>query len=137
MHGVNVAIPQDFFTAGTMLTLTGATGATFIICNTIQRAFDFNPRWLGLVVAEIIVLSGVYGVSQGTLVDYLVGMVNGCLVFCSAAGATGALGSSTQPGETRGTTAAKAPVPPKLRGARGGSGTSSATAPRRFLSPWF
>ncbi len=49
-------VPKEFFTLQSMLTLSGATGATFVIANGLQRAFDFNPRWLVLLIAEIICL---------------------------------------------------------------------------------
>ena len=121
---MNVELPKDFFTTASMLTLSGATGATFVICNGLQRAFDFNPRWLALGVAEIIILAGVYasgGASGGhTLTDYLIGIINGFLVYCSAGGATGVLGNATQGG-----------------GAPGAVPAAQRENGRGFLTPWF
>jgi hypothetical protein len=37
-----------------MVTFTGATAAVFVIGNTAQSVFQFNPRWFSLVVAEAI-----------------------------------------------------------------------------------
>ena len=82
-----VEIPKEFFTIQSMLTLTGATGATFVVANGCQAAFNFNPRWLALAIAEVVVLFGVYA-SGGAGSDYFVGVINGFLVFCTAAGAT-------------------------------------------------
>ena len=31
--------------------LSGLTGATVVVTNTAARAFDWAPKWLGLVVA--------------------------------------------------------------------------------------
>ena len=84
-------LPNEFFTIQSMLTLSGATGATFIVGNGIQQAFDFNPKWLALVIALFIVELGVY-LTNGTGIDYLVGVVNGFLVFSCAAGGTSMLG---------------------------------------------
>lgn len=84
---VALDIPKEFFTLQSMLTLTGATGSVFVISNGLQRAFDFNPRWLALAVSQVIVLGGVY-MTGGTGIDYFVGLVNGFLVYCTAAGAT-------------------------------------------------
>ncbi len=47
-------IPKEFFTAASMLTLAGATGATVIVTNGLQRAFNFNPIWLALLIAQAI-----------------------------------------------------------------------------------
>ena len=115
--------PKDFYTLASMLTLSGSTGATFVICNGLQRAFDFNPRWLGLAVAAVVVLGGVYASGGRSPVDYLIGIINSFLVYCSAAGATGALGSGGDRPVSRGTTMAPSDGHPGSK--------------RRFLSPWF
>lgn len=122
-----MSTPADFFTIGTMVTLSGATGATFVVCNGLQRAFNFNPRWLALLVAQIIVLVGVYTVSKGELLDYFVGVINGFLVFCSAAGATGVLG----PGSGAGAVVGRG-MDVKTSGMPQPDGTR-----RGFLTTWF
>lgn len=125
---------SDFFTLGTMVTLSGATGSTFVVCNGIQKAFNFNPRWLALLVAQIIVLGGAYAVGKRELLDYFVGVINGFLVFCSAAGASGVLGTDGP--------VAKGPVVADLV-ARGVPDALRSDAPlfektrRSFLSKWF
>lgn len=86
-----MAIPSEFFTLQSMLTLSGATGATFVVANGCQRAFNFNPKWLALVIAMIISLAGVY-LSDGGGSDYFVGVINGFLIYCTAAGATSVVG---------------------------------------------
>jgi len=124
-----MSTPADFFTIGTMITLSGSTGATFVVCNGLQKAFNFNPRWLALLVAQIIVLVGVYAVGKRELLDYFVGVINGFLVFCSAAGATGVLGAGgpgTAEAVARGATDARRSAEPQPDRTR-----------RRFLSAWF
>lgn len=112
-------LPKDFFTVQSMLTLSGATGATFVVSNAIQTALNFNPKWLALAIAEVIVLVGVFLTSSTSPIDYLIGLINGCLVYSSAAGATGLLGGS-QTGVARGAGA----IPPvQVR--------------RQFLTSWF
>ncbi len=44
-------LPNEFFTAESMFTMSGATGVTFVVSNGLQRAFNFNPRWLAFVIA--------------------------------------------------------------------------------------
>jgi hypothetical protein len=118
-----VQMPSEFFTVQSMLTLSGATGSTFVICNGLQTAFNFNPRWLGLLVAQIIVLAGVAASGGTGPLPYLVGVINGFLVYCSAAGATSAVGGGG--------------APPIARGQVPGQDSPPPAAHRRFLTPWF
>jgi len=112
-----IEIPKEFFTVQSMLTLTGATGATFVVSNGCQAAFNFNPRWLALAIAELVVLFGVY-VTGGTGSDYFVGVINGFLVFCTAAGAT------SFGGKPSGTS-------------RSAGALSNKPTGRRFMQSWF
>jgi hypothetical protein len=115
-------VPKEFFTLQSMLTLSGATGATFVICNGLQTAFNFNPRWLALAVAQLIVLIGTH-LSGGSGVDYFIAVINGFLVFCTAAGATHAASGGSGQAIARSAGDAANPQPGRVR--------------RRFLSPWF
>jgi len=120
-------LPKDFYTVQSMLTLSGSAGATFVVCNGLQRALDFNPRWLALAVAQVVVLGGVYFSQNTAAVDYFIGVINGFLVFCTAAGATNALGSPAG----QGAVARSGP-------SRTGHKVNSAHTPkRRFLTSWF
>jgi len=122
---LQIEIPKEFFTLQSMLTLTGAAGATYVICNGLQRAFNFNPRWLALAIGILISLYGVYETSPGRASDYFVGIINGFLIFCTAAGAT-ELGAV----KTESTTARSAP--------NGNAATSTnQAAKRQFRSSWF
>jgi len=112
-------LPKEFFTVQSMLTLTGATGATFAVSNGLQRAFNFNPRWLALAIAIVICVFGVLA-TGGQPMDYFVGVVNGFLVYCTAAGAT-TVGAGSESGTL----------------ARGRSNSVHARAGRRFFSPWW
>lgn len=111
-----------------MITLSGATGATFVVCNGLQRAFNFNPRWLALLVAQIIILVGVATVSKGELLDYFVGIINGFLVFCSAAGATGVLGADAT---------GRSEVISRGNNIKLSNTPQTDNTRRRFLSTWF
>jgi hypothetical protein len=120
-------MPTEFFTMQSMLTLAGATGATFVVANGLQRAFDFSPKWLALAIAEAISLVGVFtSISDGEswgFSDLFVGVINGFLIYCTAAGGTHMLGSDG-PSEAIARGAADAAQP-------------HAGSKRRFLSPWF
>jgi hypothetical protein len=115
---------SQFFTWGSLATLAGATSATFVVTNTIQSALGWSAKWAGLIVAEVICLGAVFVAGQsGT--DYIIALLNGCLVYLSAAGATAA-----------GTTIANGPPPTSnIRGWQVNPGTGR---PRPgFLAPWF
>src|SRR6266700_2121982 len=83
----------QFFTWGALGTLAGATGGTFAVTNALSVAFGFSPKWLGLAVAEVIGLSTVIFFGELRR-EWLIAILNGCLVFLSAAGATGATNST-------------------------------------------
>ena len=116
-------LPKEFFTLQSMLTLTGATGATFVIANGCQKALNFNPRWLALAVAQAISLIGVFAVG-GAPSDYFVGVVNGFLIYCTTVGATSMVGGP----------------PPEAATARGAGDAARAQpsfARRGFLTRWY
>ena len=127
--------PQnDFFTLQSLATFAGAVGATTVVANGCQRAFHFNPAWFALVLAEaiciIVVVFAHSNAPQGTtppISDYFVAAVNGFLVFCSAAGATGLGGRVVGDGP---------PTPPSAK-ERGVGGMYETSRKRRFFSPWF
>ena len=111
-------VQKDFFTVASITTFAGATGITFVVANGIQKAFDYNPKWLALAIAIVICELGA-ALTQGSGVgDYLMGIVNGFLVFNTAGGLTSL--SSTPP-------------PP------GGGATRESTfgtPNREFTTPW-
>jgi hypothetical protein len=57
-------VPSEFFTLQSMLTLSGATTATYVISNGLQHAFNYNPKWLALAIALAISLFGVHCISM-------------------------------------------------------------------------
>ena len=94
-------LPSEFFTVQSMLTLTGATGAIYVVCNGMQQVFNFNPRWLALLLAEAISLYGTY-LNATRPSDYFVAIVNGFLIYCTSAGATQITGVPTTSGTRMG-----------------------------------
>src|SRR5262249_8586763 len=82
-------LPDQFYTWPTLGTLAGASGATFIITNTLRSALDWSPKWLGLVVAQAICIGG--GAVLGKQAsDSVIAILNGCLVYLSAVGVASA-----------------------------------------------
>ncbi|WP_108663697.1 hypothetical protein [Acuticoccus kandeliae] len=114
--------PRQTYTIETLSTFAGATTATFVVANAVQSLLHVNPAWVALVVAELICIGTALarrekeGGSLPTMV--LVAMLNGVLVFSSAAGVT-QVGSSLQ----------RAAEPP-------GAGAEAPAIDRTFLTPW-
>ena len=91
-------IPNEFFTVESIGTLTGATGLCFVITNGIRRAFGFDPRWLGLVVAQLVAILGA-ALVVGSPFKYVLAIANGFLIFSTATGAAAMTGRTTDKGE--------------------------------------
>lgn len=120
---------NEFYTLTTLGTLAGASGATVAVTNALKNAVGISVKWLGLLVAQVVCL-GVLAASGPTHAsDWFIAILNGFLVYATAAGATSvgaaATGSETGPDAT----------------ARSGKvGSSAQPAPSGkagFWSPWF
>lgn len=123
---------NEFYTLTSLGTLVGATGATVAVTNALKAAFNLSPKWLGLLIAEIICVGILIAVGTAHASDWFVAVLNGCLVYVTAAGATSAgnaaVGGSS--GITPNAAARSANV--KIEGA-----TPDVATKRRFWSPWF
>ncbi|HZU29048.1 MAG TPA: hypothetical protein VFA04_26225 [Bryobacteraceae bacterium] len=53
---MQASLPNQFFTDQSFFTVAGASAIVFVVCNSIQAAFNFNPRWLALAVSDVIAL---------------------------------------------------------------------------------
>lgn len=129
-----MAEPNDFFTFQSLTTFAGATGATVVIANGLQYVLDRNPRWLALIIAETVcvgtvLLNFISGTEPGEQIiasQIFVAVVNGFLVFSSAAGL-----SQMAP-------AVVGTVPPPAALERGDvTGETTARTRRGFWAPWF
>jgi hypothetical protein len=122
-----LALTDDFFTPESMTTLAGATAITWIVSNAVQAAFNFNPKWLALVIALAVCFVGTMLKETHTSTDLFVAFINGCLVYLTAVGA------STLP--ARGATAG-APQPLPAGGGPRAGGALGGREKRGFLDPW-
>lgn len=78
----------NFFTFDSFSTFAGTTTITFVIANGIQKAFNYNPKWLALAIAIIVCEIAVFMTKQPVPGDYLIAVLNGFLVFNTAGGLT-------------------------------------------------
>jgi hypothetical protein len=111
---------SSFFTWASFGSLIGLTGITYVVTNTARVAGNFNPRWFGLVVAIVATEMGVYLTHPSDPLTYVLGLLNGCLVFLTAAGSA-----------TAGDAAAQLPA---LAGSRGPRAPGAKPA---FYESWF
>lgn len=117
----------EFFTWGSLGTLAGATSATMVITNTLRSAIGWDAKWVGLAIAEVICLGAAFATgSSGS--DFVIAVLNGCLVYLSAAGTTAAGGAVTQG------TAVRADARSSNVGAR--AGTEDRPRDRSFFASW-
>lgn len=86
-------MPKEFFTFQSMLTLTGATGVVFLVSNGVQAAFNFNPKWLALIIAQILAIIGTITAKQTDVGDFLVAVINGFLIYSTSVGTNQITGS--------------------------------------------
>lgn len=89
--GVIVALPSDFFTLASFSTLLGLTGITVVVTNTIRTAFNVSKPWIGLAVAFTCTEAGVALSGQASAEAFVLGGLNSCLVFLTAAGSASAI----------------------------------------------
>ena len=100
-------MPEELFTQESLLTLVGLTGMVYVASNSLQRAFNFNPKWLALAIAQVLCILGVYlAFADFNIINYIIGVFNGFLVYLTASGATSAGDSTTRqamelPNQTR------------------------------------
>jgi hypothetical protein len=109
-------LPKEFFTPQSATTLTGAVAIVYVLSSTVQATFEYNPRWLALLISQVVAAFGVwYGKGKG--VDYLFGLLNGCLIYLTAVGMAAIAAKASPPAATRGVGS----LPPR----------------RSFLSTWW
>ena len=96
-------LPPDFFTNRSFVSLAGCSGIVFIVCNTLQGALNFNPRWLALVLSELVAIYGAHLANTPRVPsDYFIAALNGCLIYCTAAGGTAVVGAAKETGAPKG-----------------------------------
>ncbi|HXX63421.1 MAG TPA: hypothetical protein VEO56_06440 [Bacteroidota bacterium] len=78
---------QNLFTPSSMATLGGASVAVMVITNTLRSVFKLNSPIVGFVTALVVAFFGaIISGALHTFVDFVVAIVNGFLLYSSAAG---------------------------------------------------
>jgi hypothetical protein len=71
-------------------TIGGQVLATTAVTNGLARAFNWQPRWLGLVVALICCLALAYLTNLTSGLDWFLAVLNAFVVYLAAAGTSSA-----------------------------------------------
>jgi zinc transporter ZupT len=112
-------IPSDFFTPASIGTFTGATGAVWILGNTLRKLTGRDLKGLAFVVSLVVAYVAAYAAGAlSNLLAYFLVFLNGCLLFMTAGGVQGWASESTTPTEAH---------KPKVHGRHS----------LKFLTPWF
>jgi hypothetical protein len=78
---------NQFFSNDSFVSLGSASAIVLVVSNTLQGSLNFNPRWLALVLAELVAVYGTYlDHSTASPSDYFIALLNGCLIYCTAVG---------------------------------------------------
>ena len=112
---------KDLFTTSDFYSLASASGMVFVICNAVQAALNFNPKWLALLLSEAIAIFATIDSSAPHVPsDYFITVLNGCLIYCTSIGGSTLGARMGQSGRPKGTV-----------------GPSLAPQRRSFLTCWF
>ena len=124
-------IPNDFYTTGTLFSLTGAATAVWIITSVIGYVMDVKDstrikKWLGLALSLILALLGATQVQDRTSMTWVVALVNGFLIYLTAVGANAVVSHSVNPDPVR-----KYAAPSEAVNVAGGRPRGD------FIEPWW
>lgn len=112
-------IPNTFFTTESFASLAGSAAIVFVVCNALQAALNFNPRWLALAVSQAVAIYGTWASGNVHVPsDFFISFLNGCLIFATATGSGQIASSAKRKGRPRGQ-------------------VGEPVGSRSFLTPWF
>lgn len=81
-------IPNEFFTVNSFATLSGSSAIVFIVTSVIKYLTDgkYNPKWLAFFASELVACLAVWLSTDRELVSFIIGLLNGMLIFATALG---------------------------------------------------
>jgi uncharacterized membrane protein YfcA len=97
---------RDFFTTNSITTFVGATAVISVLANTFRILTKSNNLVVLFAISLAVAFLGAYlGSTLSTAVGWILSFMNGCLLFCTAAGvqqtAAGVSDKSLGPGRVR------------------------------------
>jgi hypothetical protein len=116
MNGSN-----EFFTLQALATFGGITFAVTVIVNTFRSLANRDPKFVAIIVALALCFAVAWSGLRQPL-DYLIALLNGCLIYCTSMGLNSQVGAFT-------TTPSNPPT-------RGGELKQLAGLVNHFFRPW-
>jgi hypothetical protein len=96
---------HDLLTTSSIATLAVAAFSTVIVGNTVRKLLGRESPWIPFIVAEALAFAiASYQNQLGTFLGWMVALLNGCLIFVTAAGgneATAVRGTNRRGREVR------------------------------------
>jgi hypothetical protein len=135
-------LPQEFFSLASTQTFLGMSSATFIVCSGIQKAFNFQPKWLALIVALALSTWGTFQRLDSQPSDIVVAVVNGFLIYLTALGGSSLGGRLQRPRRSTRSAATRARLnkpkksDPQAMGEIMAEATDELAEKRGFLTNW-
>ena len=89
---------QALLTPTTVGTMAGATCGVVAVSVVFRKVFKINHPIVPLVTSLVVTLALAQTTnSLGTLIDWLIAVLNGCILFCAAVGANETAADATTP----------------------------------------
>src|SRR5205085_7697830 len=112
-------------------TLTGAVTAVFLVSNTLRYVFNWDPKYVGLVLSALVALYGSIMSADHNLGTFLIAIPNTAMIYLSA-------GGMASWSETTSKKRTKKRNTQKPTSKETNNRTEEVKViPRRFLTPWF
>ena len=98
-----MAIPNDFYTVGTLFSLTGSATAVLIMTSVIGYVMEEKnskklKKWVGLLLSIALALLGATQLEERTSLTWVVAFVNGFLIYLTAVGGNTIVSQANQGG---------------------------------------
>jgi hypothetical protein len=89
-----LGLPDNYFDRNGIGTLAGSSGAVFIVTTALLRLVPgFDPRWVAFALSLALGIGRAVPGARDWL-DYVLGALNGCLIFLTATGGNQAAGAA-------------------------------------------
>lgn len=120
-------IPTEFITLESLSTPLACATVVYLICGSLQKAVNFNPKWLAFSLSIVLsLLIHIFIVQSEThiAIKILLGLLNGCVIYMTMLGfnTISNRGESNEGDGTGGMYGSRSDNQPSLR--------------RKFNSPW-
>lgn len=86
------SLPAQYMTWSSLGTLAGAAGAVVAVANTARKLVKIDHPVVPFLVSLLVVYGVAFkGQQLSGIEDWIIGFLNGCLLFCTATGANDTL----------------------------------------------